>query len=511
MAQPRDERHLTTDRHRRPLVAQIDAELSELRAGDTLLVAVSGGPDSVALLLLCHEALTPRGVHLRVAHLDHAMRADSNEDRRFVAELAARLRLPCDSERIEIDPDAVRRHGPEGAARIVRHEFFERVADRSGAVAVALGHTLDDRAESLLFNLISGGGGGGLGGMPERRGRLRRPLLHTRRAALRTFLDDAGEAYRDDPSNLDPRLMRGRLRGDIVPALTRLNPRAMEAIGRTAQRLAADDAYLDALAGPASFPLDARRLATAPEPSARRRALTALRSVVTELRELGHEHVDTVLALARGQTGALATDLPGGGRLVRVGGWVTVEGGVTPPGVVERGEIGDILLSESDIQRRVAELGQEISQAYRGDSLVAVGVLKGGLFFLTDLLRHIESPVSYEPVRAESYGASTRSNAAPRMTLEPPATLAGRHVLVVEDIVDTGRTLNLLLARITALKPASLRIVSLLDKPSRRAIPIELDWVGFEIPDRFVVGYGLDYDDRHRNLPYVAEFRPEGE
>jgi hypoxanthine phosphoribosyltransferase len=168
-------------------------------------------------------------------------------------------------------------------------------------------------------------------------------------------------------------------------------------------------------------------------------------------------------------------------------------------------EIERILISEDELQRRVAELGRDISKDYEGRDLVLVCVLKGGVAFLVDLMRQISIPHEIDFLAISSYGAGRRaSSGAVRLIMDLKADIEGRDVLIVEDIVDSGRTMTYLLRTLWARQPASLGVCAVLDKPSRRVVEVPLDYVGFEIPDEFVLGYGLDLDEKYRNLPYVC-------
>jgi hypoxanthine phosphoribosyltransferase len=165
-----------------------------------------------------------------------------------------------------------------------------------------------------------------------------------------------------------------------------------------------------------------------------------------------------------------------------------------------------ILITESQIGQRVRELGRKISEDYTNCDLVLLGVLKGGVVFLTDLMRAISIPVRCEFVQIASYGARSVSSGNVQVIHNIKGDLRSADVLVVEDIVDTGHSLNFLMNYVSTLQPASVKVCSLLDKPVRRAVPITIDYVGFEIADVFVIGYGLDYNQQYRNLPYVAVF-----
>lgn len=169
-------------------------------------------------------------------------------------------------------------------------------------------------------------------------------------------------------------------------------------------------------------------------------------------------------------------------------------------------EIAEVLLTEDEIQLRVKALGQQISEDYRGKDLVLVGILKGAFVFLSDLVRHIEIPITIDFVAISSYGKSTKSSGIVRLVKDLDESVENKHVLLVEDIVDTGWTLRLsyIVENLYARKAASVRICTLLDKPSRRKAEVQLDYIGFEVPDRFVVGYGLDFQGYYRNLPYIG-------
>ena len=166
--------------------------------------------------------------------------------------------------------------------------------------------------------------------------------------------------------------------------------------------------------------------------------------------------------------------------------------------------IGEILVQADDLQHRVRALGREISEDYADRDLLLVGVLKGAVFFLSDLMRHIDVPCEVDFMAVASYGSSTDSSGVVRILKDLDAPLEGRDVLIVEDIVDSGLTLQYLLRTLQARNPASLEVCALLTKPDRRKIDLPARYIGFEIPDKFAIGYGLDYAERYRNLPYVA-------
>jgi hypoxanthine phosphoribosyltransferase len=171
--------------------------------------------------------------------------------------------------------------------------------------------------------------------------------------------------------------------------------------------------------------------------------------------------------------------------------------------------VGEILIEADALQARIAELGAEVSREYEGRDLLLVGVLKGAVFFMADLMRELTVPCEIDFMAISSYGAGTDSSGVVRILKDLDANIAGRDVLVVEDIIDSGLTLSYLMRSLRARKPASLEICALLTKPTRREIDVPVKFVGFEIPNRFVIGYGLDFAERYRNLPYVAVLHPD--
>ena len=172
--------------------------------------------------------------------------------------------------------------------------------------------------------------------------------------------------------------------------------------------------------------------------------------------------------------------------------------------------VGRILVDKETLQGRVRELGRTISTDYQAKDLVLICVLKGGVSFLVDLMRQITIPHEIDFLAISSYGVGKReSTGVVRILMDLAASIEGRDVLIVEDIVDSGRTMTYLLRTLWARNPASLRVCTILNKPSRRVVEIPLDYVGFDIPDEFVLGYGLDLDEKYRNLPYVAVLKGE--
>jgi hypoxanthine phosphoribosyltransferase len=171
--------------------------------------------------------------------------------------------------------------------------------------------------------------------------------------------------------------------------------------------------------------------------------------------------------------------------------------------------VGEVLIEEVALRDRIHELGEEISADYAGRDLLLIGVLKGAVFFMADLMRRLTIACEVDFMAISSYGASTDSSGVVRILKDLDINIEGRDVLVVEDIIDSGLTLSYLIRNLEAREPASLEVCALLTKPGRREIDVPVRYVGFEIPNHFVIGYGLDFAERYRNLPYVAVLHPD--
>lgn len=172
-------------------------------------------------------------------------------------------------------------------------------------------------------------------------------------------------------------------------------------------------------------------------------------------------------------------------------------------------DILKVLLTEEQIDARVKQMGQELTERFRGQEPLFVGVLKGSFVFMADLVRNVELKCSVDFMAVSSYGNGTASSGAVKINKDLNEDIVGRHIVIVEDILDSGVTLNYLCGYLRNRKPASITVVTLLDKPARRRAPIKSDLAGFEVPDEFVVGYGLDYAEKYRNLPFIGILKPE--
>lgn len=303
----------------RPICDALAAGAASLAIPDgaTMLLAVSGGPDSTALLHGAVRLAAGRGWHLAVGHLDHGLRAGSADEAAAVAAGAARLGLRVEVRRTDVASLAASEHRSlEDAGRQARYRFLEEVADRLGTGAlIATAHTADDAAETMLLRLARGSGLRGVRGIPARRGRIVRPLLAVRRATLRAALDAAGIDYVIDPSNSDPAHARNRVRAELVPALERASPGAVEALLRFGRLAADDDDLLDALA---AAELAVRRAADGPSidwhaPPARAVGRRMLRLALGDPPPSA-ERIEALLDAAEGPRGGVSIELGGGRR-----------------------------------------------------------------------------------------------------------------------------------------------------------------------------------------------------
>ena len=303
----------------KPITEAVAAGAAHLRIPDgaAIVLAVSGGPDSTALLHGAAALAPDRGWRLTIGHLDHALRDSSAGDAAAVAAAAAGLGLPAEVRRVEVARLATSEHRSlEDAGRQARYRFLEEVAAGLGPEAlIATAHTADDAAETVLLRLASGSGLRGLRGIPARRGRIVRPLLHARRASLRATLDAAGVSYLTDPSNADLAHARNRVRAELLPALERLNPAAVVALNRFGRLAADDDDLLDALAAAelarrrdaADSSIDWRK------PPARALGRRVLRLAIGDPAPSA-ERIETLLDAAEGPRGGVTIELGGGRR-----------------------------------------------------------------------------------------------------------------------------------------------------------------------------------------------------
>jgi tRNA(Ile)-lysidine synthase len=482
-------------------ISALLARCSFPEGGSPLTCAVSGGPDSLALLVLAVAA----GCEVTAVHVDHGLRPGSAAEGDVVAGVARHLGASFRQETVQVP------EGPNLEARARSARLGVLPPD------VATGHTMDDQAETVLCNLLRGAGRDGLGGMSPGP---RHPILGLRRHETESLCARLGLTPVRDPSNEDPRHLRNRIRHELLPLCAELVRRdPVPLLARQSDLLRAESSFLDDLAQLAvPEPSDSRALAAAPRALARRAVRSWLNEVsldpVSERHPPSLAEVDRVLAVADGK--AVATELSGGRRLRRSRGRLAVErpgsDKVRPVRSVEpaphwaSSAIGPPLVTSEALAAKVQELGAAITADYADHPPLLVGVLKGAMIFMSDLCRAIQLPVDLDFMAVSSYGSATRTSGVVRIVKDLDADLAGRHVLVVEDIIDSGLTLNYLRRYLQARRPASLEVCALLVKQDEQRVDLSLRYQGFVIPPDFVVGYGLDVDERYRNLNAVHTY-----
>ncbi len=509
-----------------------------------VLVACSGGADSMALASALAFEAPKLGVRAGGITVDHGLQ-DGSDLR--AAEVVVRLRAlgldPVDAVAVEVGVAG----GPEAAARDARYAALDAAAERHGAAAILLGHTRDDQAETVLLGLARGSGTRSLSGMAAttgRGGRYRRPFLEVDRQTARKACLIQSLPVWDDPHNADPLYTRSRLRHEGLPALEKaLGKGVVEALARTAQ-LSRDDA--DALD---SWAADAERTVLDERGALDAAKLYALPAAVRR-RVLRRAAIAAGAPAARGggRAGGSAPPPPhrrGGPAdhgLARAGdrqpprargcataGWQTGDpAGLSRTGPLCRtslmtpnrarvarvddkdmgSDLQSVLISKEEIDAKLAELAAKIDAEYAGKDLLLVGVLKGAVMVMADLARALSNPVTMDWMAVSSYGAGTQSSGVVRILKDLDTDIKGKHVLIVEDIIDSGLTLSWLLSNLGSREPASLEVCTLLRKPDAAKVAIDVKWIGFDIPNEFVVGYGLDFAEKYRNLPFVGTLAP---
>jgi tRNA(Ile)-lysidine synthase len=499
------------------LVAVKATEL--LPAGADVLVLLSGGRDSVCLLDVAVEL----GCTVRALHVNYGLRDGADGDETHCRALCERLGVALSVHRADRPRDAP--GNLQAWARDVRYAAATREA---GAGLVGVAHTASDQAETVLYRLAASPGRRALLGMAARAGRLVRPLLGVTRAQTADWCRARGLAWRDDPTNDSDEYARGRVRAGLLPALEAVDVRAAANVVRTAAVLREEAAVLEvvvetALAGgdriavehlaglpPALGRLVVRRLAEAATGELCPRAAGRLADILALGDDAALDVGDGARAVVEGGVARFVPTPPLPNRPARTAPAPRAPemlhglGSAYSPRPMRDPRIGEILVQPDELKERVRALGEAVNAEYADRDLLLVGVLKGAVFFLADLMRHIEIPCEVDFMAVSSYGSATDSSGVVRILKDLDTAIEGRHVLIVEDIVDSGLTLQYLFRNLGARNPASLEVCALLTKPDRRKVELPIRFVGFEIPDRFAIGYGLDFAERYRNLPYVA-------
>lgn len=531
-----------------------------------ILVGYSGGRDSLALSAIVASLVRARAMSAELVHVHHGVRVASDEEIGLVAGVAAALELPL--RVIRLDQDRIASHAGVGAEEAMRRERFlgfARVARESGAAAVALAHHQRDQAETVLLHLIRGAGLDGATGMrewadltvpwwdttgPTHALTVWRPLLDERQDLIAAVAVAAGLPIAEDESNADRRFRRNAIRHDLLPVIERIQPGATGNIARFADLAAEDNAELERLATEAfgiavkDGALDRAFIAEL-SPALARRVVRLWLTLVPCDGDRTADRIDAVVGAARRNRSGSRIELGGGwGATLRSGRFVpepgpvasgprpgtmavdgatgapTTEIGMPPmttapsqddaiampaaPSEPKARGVSRILIGEEQIQREIRAMAQELDEEYADESPLMVGVLTGAVAFMADLVKAMSIPLVIDFMAVSSYGSATKSSGVVRILKDLNDEIEGRRVVVVEDIVDSGLTLQYLLDVLGRRNPKDIRVVALVKKDKPDAVDVQVDRIGFTVPDEFVVGYGLDYAGEYRNLPYIA-------
>lgn len=510
-----------------------------LDAGDAVVCGVSGGGDSLALAAVCVRA----GLQVTTVTVDHRLQSGSDE-------VAARAAQQCRELGAEAVVLTVTVGGKgEGPARAAR---YRALGSAAAGRPVFVAHTADDDAEGVLLSLTRGAGTGSLAGLREvsrdhpaveaGASFLGRPLLTVTRENTRGCCAELGLEVWDDPHNESPGILRSRVRHTLLPVLRDvLGGQVDAALTRSARLLRADADLLDDLAGKAldaagvvpGGRLPAAVLAAQPGPLRRRMVRDWLSGVAGPLTSRHLEMIEALVCDWHGQ-GPVAVPWPttkmelshgvphqhDTHRLV-----VRRHAGELEATRLRRqdrmqsdmpdhpfgDDISRVLIDAETVQDRVKELADEISDRYRDaeDDLVLVCVLKGAAVFMSDFSRALSVPAQLEFMVVSSYGEAAETSGTVKILKDLSTDISGRDVIIVEDIIDSGNTLAWLVDDLNSRGPKSLEVVALLRKPDRVVVDVDCDVLGFDVPDEFIVGYGLDYAERYRTLPWIGALRPE--
>lgn len=540
--------------------------------GEQILLALSGGADSMYLLYFLKEIQNHLSFSLRAMHVQHGIRGEEAvEDAAFARHQAEVYGVPFLEYTCSV-PDYAEENklGIEEAARTLRYkalkdEALRWQAENGRKTKIALAHHMDDQAETILFHLIRGAGFSGISGMKveellseaeneahyavnqeanhevirevnqeanyeaNHKGiSLLRPLLSLRKEEILKRLEELAIPYREDSTNRDKSYARNYLRLEILPALEKINAGAVKHLVEAAELLSETEAYFQEKTAEwierygeweqspsgKSISLSIPQLKKENALFRReiyREAIFLLRGSTTEFGKLHYHGIDRLLK--RGNGGRLS--LPKG-VMARVEQKQLllekfynpefyrkiVNGGLN----MEKEEKIRVLFSEEEIEKRVSELAEEIGRDYTGKDLHLICILKGAAPFMCELAKKLNNPrVSMDFMAVSSYGSQTQSSGVVKIVKDLDEPLEGKDVLLVEDIIDTGRTLHHLERMLRERRPASLEICTLLDKPERREVEVDVKYKGFCVPDVFVVGYGIDYAQKYRALNYIGE------
>ena len=484
-----------------------------------ILIAVSGGADSLALAELLINSRRRFNLELCIAHFEHGLRGqESLDDAAFVKTFAEERGIKFIGGQGDVKNFAAEEKiSVETAARILRYEFLANARRNLNFDAIALAHHADDQAETILMRLLRGATSAGLSAMKFRTfskdyGLLIRPLLRFRKVELENFCRQKNLSPRFDSTNLQTEATRNKIRLELIPALEKFNPALVETLCRFAEVTAEENDFIDAQAEKI-FPVVVKDNSIVRaeflklHPALQRAVIKKFLALVTgSAKDFGFVHFEGVRkVLINGLSGVelpknFRADLRKGKLIIktRLKGLIALK---SKEDYIER-----VLYTEEEIAARAKEISAQISEDYKdiAKPLLTVGVLNGAVMFYTDVVRRLTIPVQFDFLIASSYDANSHTTGKVNILKNLDNDPKGRDILLVEDIIDSGTTMNFLINYFMDKKANSVKICTLLNKPSRRKVDVKIDYCGFDVPDEFIVGYGLDFAQHYRNLPYLG-------
>ena len=486
-----------------------------------IIVAVSGGADSLALADLLYRSQRRFNLKLCIAHFEHGLRgAESLADAEFVKQFAAERKLKCIVKSGDVKAFAeLNKLSIETAARELRYKFLEDVRQQLSFDKIALAHHADDQAETILMRILRGTGSIGLSAMKVKSGKLIRPLLNFKKSQLEKYCQQQNIQPRIDLTNFEDDATRNKIRLNLMPMLKEYDPAIVDTLCRLGEAAAVDSDFLKIEAlkiystAVKDNKLSQKFVKTQHVAMQRELIRIFVEKSVGSIKDFGFIHFESIRRVIINNLQGV--ELPYKYRADLKRGWLSIKknNSIKMKGLVKMKNTEDyierVLFTEEEIAARVAELGEQISKDYKDiDSpLLTVGILNGALVFFADLVRKISIPVQFDTLIASSYDANSQTSGKVNILKNLENNARGRHILLIEDIIDSGTTMNYLNGYFKDKKAASVKICALLDKKSRRKVNVALDYVGFEIPDEFIVGYGLDFAQHYRNLPYLGILR----
>ena len=484
-----------------------------------LVVAVSGGADSLALADLLNRSKNFFKLELCIAHFEHGIRGQTSiDDAEFVKIFSEQLGLKFFSGRGDVKNFATENKiSVETAARILRYDFLAKVRRDLNFDAIALAHHANDQAETVLMRLIRGSTSSGLSAMKfltntKDYGLLIRPLLRFKKFELEKYCESRNFIPRVDETNFETDATRNKIRLELLPSLEKFNPAIVETLCRFAETSADDTDFINSEAekifdkvvkDDAIIQQEFLKL-----PVTLQRVV--IKKFLGNVKDFGFVHFEEIRKVLMNNLSGV--ELPHKIRANFKRGKLTVTKNFQSymKGLVKMKSkvdfIEKVLFTEEQIDARVKELSKQISEDYADikKPLLTVGILNGAVMFYTDVVRRLTIPVNFDFMIASSYDANSHTTGKVNILKNLDNDPKGRDILLIEDIIDSGTTMKYLLKYFKERGAASVKVCTLLDKPSRRKVEVDIDYCGFEVPDEFIVGYGLDFAQHYRNLPYLG-------